>query len=55
MNKLNLRNQSIIAGALFKGEDEIVHMLRNAGASLTIGHPTAIDTARMFGKSDLLA
>ena len=55
VNKLNLRNQSIIAGALFKGEDEIVHMLRNAGASLTIGHPTAIDTARMFGKSDLLA
>lgn len=54
VNRLNKRNQSIIAGALFKGEDEIVKDLLQAGAKLDIGHPTAVDTAAMFGREALL-
>lgn len=54
VNRLNKRNQSIIAGALFKGEDEIVKDLLHTGAKLDIGHPTAVDTAAMFGRQALL-
>lgn len=51
---LNERNQSIIAGALFKGEAEIVALLRDAGADLDLGTPTARAAAEMFGRTDLL-
>ena len=50
----NARNQSPIAGALFKGEDEIVRLLRDAGADLDAGTPTARATAEMFGQAHLL-
>lgn len=51
---LNGRRQSPIAGALFKGEDEVVGVLRAAGADLEHGTPTAREAAAMFGTAHLL-
>lgn len=53
-DRLNDRGQSPLAGAMFKGEDDVVHALRAAGADLDAGTPTARETARMFGRDDLL-
>jgi ankyrin repeat protein len=47
----NHRDQTPIAGALFKGEDAIVARLKNSGADLDAGTPSAHDTARMFGRA----
>ncbi|MBD8029114.1 ankyrin repeat domain-containing protein [Corynebacterium gallinarum] len=55
VNKLNNRQQSPLAGAIFKKEDEIIDRLLAAGADPTWGTPNAIDTARMFGREDLVA
>ncbi|MBK4138388.1 ankyrin repeat domain-containing protein [Corynebacterium macginleyi] len=54
VNLLNDRGQSPLAGAIFKKEDAVVDALLDAGASATAGQPTAIDSARMFGREDLL-
>ena len=54
VDRLNDRGQSPLAGAVFKGEDEVVRLLAAAGADPRAGHPTAVDTARMFGRADLL-
>jgi uncharacterized protein len=54
VNRLNDRGQSPVAGAVFKGEDDVVRALIYAGADPLAGHPTAVDTARMFGREDLL-
>lgn len=48
----NNRNQSPVAGALFKGEDEVVRLL--IGADLDAGTPSGRDTAAMFDRLDLL-
>jgi ankyrin repeat protein len=53
-NRANDKGQSIIAGAVFKSHEEIVHDLLKAGADPRLGSPTAIETAHMFGKKDLL-
>jgi uncharacterized protein len=53
-NALNDRGQSIIAGAVFKGYDEVVKALFEKGADVRVGHPNAIDSARMFRKEDYL-
>ncbi|KAH0835478.1 hypothetical protein J3R83DRAFT_9143 [Lanmaoa asiatica] len=53
-NRLNDRGQSIVAGAVFKAHDEIVRALVAAGADPRLGKPTAIETAHMFGRKDLL-
>jgi ankyrin repeat protein len=55
VNRLNDRGQSPVAGAVFKGEDAVVRALVDGGADPLAGHPTAVDTARMFGREDLLA
>ena len=55
VNRLNDRGQSPLAGAVFKGEDAVVHALLAGGADPHAGHPTAVDTARMFGRDDLIA
>ena len=55
VNLLNDRGQSPLAGAIFKKEDAVVDALLSAGASATAGQPTAIDSARMFGREDLLS
>lgn len=50
----NARDQSPIAGAMFKGADDVVTLLREAGADLDAGTPSARDTAAMFGRQHLL-
>ncbi len=50
----NNRDQSPIAGALFKGADDTVRVLRAAGADLEAGTPSARDTAEMFKLQHLL-
>ncbi|MFF8910789.1 ankyrin repeat domain-containing protein [Streptomyces olivaceoviridis] len=51
----NARDQTPLAGALFKGADDVVVVLRRAGADLDSGTPTARATAAMFGRAHLLA
>ncbi|MCR4513324.1 ankyrin repeat domain-containing protein [Aeromicrobium sp. 50.2.37] len=55
VDALNDRGQSPLAGAVFKGEDAVVRVLLEAGADPDAGHPTARETAAMFGRPDLLA
>ncbi|MFD4033510.1 ankyrin repeat domain-containing protein [Streptomyces sp. NPDC058637] len=50
----NVRDQAPLAGALFKGEDEVVAVLRAAGADLDAGTPSARAAAAMFGREHLL-
>ncbi|MGQ4513472.1 ankyrin repeat domain-containing protein [Streptomyces sp. DW26H14] len=50
----NDRGQTPLAGAVFKGEDAVVQALVAGGADPEAGTPSAVDTARMFGKEDLL-
>ena len=45
----NARDQSPIAGALFKGATEVVEILKGAGADLDAGTPSARQAAEMFG------
>lgn len=54
-NVLNDRGQSPIAGAVFKGEDEVVRLLWEVGrADVYNGQPNAVDAARMFKKEEYL-
>ncbi|RII19380.1 Ankyrin repeats (3 copies) [Streptomyces sp. YIM 130001] len=53
-NRVNDRGQTPLAGAVFKGEDEVVRALLDGGADPAAGTPSAVDTARMFGKEELL-
>jgi hypothetical protein len=54
VDRTNDRGQTPLAGAVFKGEQDVVAALVEAGADPSAGTPSAIDTARMFGKDDLL-
>jgi uncharacterized protein len=51
----NDRGQTPLAGAVFKGEPDVVRALLDGGADPVAGHPSAADTARMFGNDDFLA
>jgi ankyrin repeat protein len=51
----NDRGQTPLAGAVFKGEPDVVRALLDGGADPGAGHPSAADTARMFGNDDFLA
>lgn len=53
VNKLNDRGQSPLAGAIFKKEEAVIEELIRAGARGNVGTPTAVDTATMFGQSEL--
>lgn len=53
-DRVNDRGQTPLAGAVFKGEEEVIRALLDAGADPSAGTPSAVDTARMFGKADLL-
>jgi hypothetical protein len=55
VNRVNDRGQSPLAGAVFKGEHEVVSALLSAGADPDAGTPTARETALMFGQPDLFA
>ena len=52
-DRVNDRGQSPLAGAVFKGEDDVVRVLLDAGADPDGGTPTARETAAMFGRPDL--
>ncbi|MFI1396862.1 ankyrin repeat domain-containing protein [Streptomyces sp. NPDC020681] len=53
-DRANDRGQTPLAGAVFKGEDAVIRALLAAGADPSAGTPSAMDTARMFGKTELL-
>lgn len=53
-DRANDRGQTPLAGAVFKGEDAVIRALLVGGANPESGTPSAVDTARMFGKADLL-
>ncbi|WP_405678943.1 ankyrin repeat domain-containing protein [Streptomyces sp. NBC_01511] len=53
-DRANDRGQTPLAGAVFKGEDAVIRALLTGGADPAAGTPSAVDTARMFGKTDLL-
>ncbi|WP_405672716.1 ankyrin repeat domain-containing protein [Streptomyces sp. NBC_01530] len=52
--RVNDRGQTPLAGAVFKGEAEVIGVLLEGGADPSEGTPSAVDTARMFGKTELL-
>ncbi|TFY62207.1 hypothetical protein EVJ58_g4015 [Rhodofomes roseus] len=53
-NRVNDNGQSPLAGAVFKREDESVRILMAGGANPRLGTPTAIQTARIFKREDIL-
>jgi ankyrin repeat protein len=53
-NGANDRGQTPLAGAVFKDELEVVIALVAAGADPSAGHPSALETAGMFGRQDLI-
>ncbi|MGW5781522.1 ankyrin repeat domain-containing protein [Streptomyces sp. NPDC003863] len=53
-DRANDRGQTPLAGAVFKGEEAVIRALLAAGADPEAGTPSALDTARMFGKTELL-
>ncbi|MGW3269206.1 ankyrin repeat domain-containing protein [Streptomyces sp. NPDC001056] len=53
-NRVNDQGQTPIAGAVFKGGTEVVKALLEGGADPAAGTPSAVDTARMFGRVDVL-
>ncbi|MFI8455892.1 ankyrin repeat domain-containing protein [Kitasatospora sp. NPDC085464] len=54
-NLANDRGQTPLAGAVFKGAEDVLAALLAGGADPHAGTPSALDTARMFGKEDLVA
>jgi ankyrin repeat protein len=51
----NDHGQTPLAGAVFKGERAVIDALLDGGADPTVGTPSAVETARMFGMDDLVA
>jgi uncharacterized protein len=53
VNRHNNRGQTPLAGAVFKNETLIMELLLEADANPLAGSPSALDTARFFGKEEL--
>ncbi|MGW4727151.1 ankyrin repeat domain-containing protein [Streptomyces sp. S1] len=53
-DRANDRGQTPLAGAVFKGQEDVIRALLAGGANPESGTPSAVDTARMFGKAELL-
>ncbi|KAI6042892.1 ankyrin [Pisolithus marmoratus] len=53
-NRLNDRGQSPIAGAVFKGYEEVVRVLSQGGANPRLGQPSAAEAAVMFDRKEML-
>jgi ankyrin repeat protein len=54
-NRANDRGQTPLAGAVFKGETEVIKALLEGGADPDAGQPSAMATAQMFERADLVA
>jgi ankyrin repeat protein len=55
VNGLNDRGQSPVAGAVFKGYEDVIKVLVEDGkADVLAGHPNALDCAIMFKRQSLL-
>lgn len=52
--KVNDRGQRPLAGAVFKAELGVIRVLIDHGADPDAGHPTALATAEMFGRADIV-
>ena len=53
VDRRNNRGQTPLAGAVFKNETTIMELLLRAGADPLAGSPSALETARFFGKDGL--
>ncbi|CAL9608353.1 ankyrin repeat domain-containing protein [Streptomyces pilosus] len=53
-DRVNDRGQTPLAGAVFKGETAVIEALLKGGADPSAGTPSAVDTARMFHRTELL-
>ncbi|MFJ6861775.1 ankyrin repeat domain-containing protein [Streptomyces werraensis] len=53
-DRVNDRGQTPLAGAVFKGGTDVVKALLEGGADPSAGTPSAVDTARMFARTELL-
>jgi ankyrin repeat protein len=53
VDRHNNRGQTPLAGAVFKNETTIMELLLRAGADPLAGSPSALETARFFGKSEV--
>lgn len=53
-NRPNDKGQTPLAGAVFKGDDEVIDALLDGGADARAGQPSAVETAQMFGKTELV-
>ena len=53
VDRRNNRGQTPLPGAVFKNETTIMELLLRAGADPLAGSPSALDTARFFGKDGL--
>lgn len=53
-DRTNTRGQTPLTGAVFKGEVEVVAALVAADADPYLGSPNALESARFFGRDDLL-
>jgi ankyrin repeat protein len=52
-NILNDRQQSPLAGAIFKGEKEVVEALADAGADWDVGEPSAREAVKIFRQEEV--
>lgn len=55
VDRANDRGQTPLAGAVFKGYGDVVRVLAAAGADASLGSPNALDTARYFGRDELVS
>jgi len=53
VDRRNNRGQTPLAGAVFKNETTIMELLLRAGADPLAGSPSALETARFFGKVEV--
>jgi hypothetical protein len=44
----------MLAGAVFKGHDDVVQVLSDAGADINLGTPSAVATAQLLKRTEIL-